>query len=310
MRRDIFLLLALTSCCTELSAIAQESIAYQRINANTLHRDAVPRRDVNLLYPDDYPLESRKLFQEGIVHTLYLVTTNGSVENCQVEVSSGFTLLDQAACNVISARFRFEPAIQNGVPAAQWRRQPVRWLLDRTPPDPTVGGVASGLANSEYAASTGGAQGAGNSGDPQSVCAQIGFVRGTSEFLQCALELHKARQQAEADQRLYQMQLRQREYEEARAAELRAAERRRQRPSIGQILQRFGTGMAQSQSPSMAGAIADGNAALLGMPLSHQNAIGIPTPRPVRPRTVTITTPNGGIVTCTYSGMGNMINCM
>lgn len=141
-------------------------------------------------------------------------------------------------------------------------------------------------------------------------CSSLGFQEQTVEHAQCAMGLFQGKQQAEADQRLYQMQLRQRQYEEERAAELRAAERRRQRPSIGDILQRFGTGMAQSQSSSLAGALADGNAALLGMPLSHQNADGIPTPRPVRPRTVTITTPNGGIVTCTYNRMGNMVNCM
>jgi hypothetical protein len=142
----------------------------------------------------------------------------------------------------------------------------------------------------------------------RNTCEQIGFLPDTPESAQCALRLYEGQQKAAADSARYQLELQRFQAEQARYA---AAERERlkqEKRAKWEALQRFGIGMAQSQSPTTSGAIADGNAAMLGLPPARQNSDFGLAPQPPRPRTVTITTPNGRMVTCT--SLGSMVSCI
>jgi TonB family protein len=59
--------------------------------------------------PGDYPPESVQFQEQGTVKVKYLVLKNGAVGNCQVEISSGFARLDDAAC-VLVRQWLFKPA--------------------------------------------------------------------------------------------------------------------------------------------------------------------------------------------------------
>lgn len=58
----------------------------------------------------DYPEESLVKEEEGTVYALILVGTEGLVERCGIERSSGSLALDAQTCSLIIAKARFEPA--------------------------------------------------------------------------------------------------------------------------------------------------------------------------------------------------------
>ncbi len=65
--------------------------------------------------PPDYPAESRRRGEEGVVRLALRVGTDGRVEGAEVATSSGFPRLDQAAVEA-ARRWRFRPATQGGIP--------------------------------------------------------------------------------------------------------------------------------------------------------------------------------------------------
>uniref|UniRef100_UPI001E2FA5EB energy transducer TonB n=1 Tax=Roseomonas rosulenta TaxID=2748667 RepID=UPI001E2FA5EB len=67
--------------------------------------------------PPDYPPESRRRGEEGVVRLALRVGSDGSVEAAEVAVSSGHPRLDQAAVEA-ARRWRFRPAMQGGLPVA------------------------------------------------------------------------------------------------------------------------------------------------------------------------------------------------
>lgn len=90
---------------------------------------ATPRGRGNAFSEDDYPSASRRAEEEGVARVRYTIGTNGRVTACEVIQSSGFPRLDDATCNVIERRFRFNPATRNGEPVTETKTQPVRWQL-------------------------------------------------------------------------------------------------------------------------------------------------------------------------------------
>lgn len=62
-----------------------------------------------IMRPDDYPAEARRLGEEGAVQMIFDITEKGRVRNCRVAVSSGSRSLDEASCQVLT-RARFKPA--------------------------------------------------------------------------------------------------------------------------------------------------------------------------------------------------------
>ena len=90
---------------------------------------ATARGRGNAFSDDDFPSASRAAEEEGVTRVSYLIGTDGRVTECQVVATSGFKRLDDATCNIIQRRFRFNPATRDGQPVPERRSQPVRWKL-------------------------------------------------------------------------------------------------------------------------------------------------------------------------------------
>ncbi|HEX5281807.1 MAG TPA: energy transducer TonB [Micropepsaceae bacterium] len=85
---------------------------------------------------DDYPSDSVRLQEQGTVRVRYLVLINGSVGECQVEISSGYPGLDAAACAVVK-RWQFKPAATaDGSPVEWWLDAGVAFKLAGSPAPP------------------------------------------------------------------------------------------------------------------------------------------------------------------------------
>jgi hypothetical protein len=141
----------------------------------------------------------------------------------------------------------------------------------------------------------------------QNTCASLGFQRGTTEFSSCALSLYQSKKQSEIEQSRYLLELRQFQAEQSRLAAVEKDQERRDSQAKWEALQRFGTGMAQSQSSTFAGGLADGNAAMLGLPPANQASGRYAAPAPARPDVVRIRTPDGNWVTC--NTFGSVVTC-
>ncbi len=90
---------------------------------------ATPKGRGNGISEDDYPDASRRAEEQGVARVSYVIGTDGKVTDCSVVVSSGFPRLDEATCNIIKRRFRFNPATKDGQPVQETKTQPVRWQL-------------------------------------------------------------------------------------------------------------------------------------------------------------------------------------
>jgi len=75
-----------------------------------------------------YPYLSRRAKEQGVVLLKVLVSTDGKAERLQVEESSGFDRLDDAALKTV-AKWRFMPATQAGQPREAWVIVPVTFSL-------------------------------------------------------------------------------------------------------------------------------------------------------------------------------------
>ena len=70
---------------------------------------------------DDYPAVSIRLQEQGTVQVKYLVDAAGDVGTCFVTGSSGKARLDDAACRMVKARWKFRPALRDGgTPIPVW----------------------------------------------------------------------------------------------------------------------------------------------------------------------------------------------
>ncbi len=65
-----------------------------------------------------YPEVERRMGHQGTVTLRVSIGTDGSVTGAQVEKSSGFPALDQAAVDWVTRHWKYKPAIQNGQPVA------------------------------------------------------------------------------------------------------------------------------------------------------------------------------------------------
>lgn len=77
----------------------------------------------------DYPADSVKMEEQGRVLLKYLVKQDGNVGECIVTQSSGIKRLDDAACAMVTKRWKFKPALQNGKPVAAYRTAEVVFQL-------------------------------------------------------------------------------------------------------------------------------------------------------------------------------------
>jgi protein TonB len=75
-----------------------------------------------------YPYLSRRAREEGVVLLKVLVGTDGRAARLEVEESSGFERLDEAALKTVG-KWRFVPASQAGQPREAWVLVPVTFSL-------------------------------------------------------------------------------------------------------------------------------------------------------------------------------------
>lgn len=82
---------------------------------------------------DDYPDASIRAEEEGLSVIRYSIGPDGRVikGSCAVAQSSGYSRLDNRACELAERRFRFNPALSNGQPTTDQRTQRIRWQLPK-----------------------------------------------------------------------------------------------------------------------------------------------------------------------------------
>jgi TonB family protein len=109
-------------------------IALQANASRIATDDYQPPRLLNwnkIITPNDYPLDSMRNDEYGIVSTYAEVSPKGNVTGCTVTESSGYPTLDKQTCALILKRATFEPAKDgNGNPIASYYRAAYVWLID------------------------------------------------------------------------------------------------------------------------------------------------------------------------------------
>jgi protein TonB len=76
----------------------------------------------------DYPLDSRQRGEQGVVRLILTVAPSGRVTQAIIGQASGFPLLDESARDV-ALRWRFRPAMRDGVPVEGTIRTAVHFRL-------------------------------------------------------------------------------------------------------------------------------------------------------------------------------------
>lgn len=79
--------------------------------------------------PPQYPPQSRRNGESGAVVLRFLIEADGSVIESQVESSSGYTRLDEAAVNGLSL-CHFKPGTSDGRAERSWARMRYVWKLN------------------------------------------------------------------------------------------------------------------------------------------------------------------------------------
>jgi protein TonB len=77
----------------------------------------------------EYPSASRRLEEEGTVHLRFLVGIDGKVMQSEIEKSSGYKRLDEAARAGL-AKCQFRPATVDGKPEQAWASMRYTWRLE------------------------------------------------------------------------------------------------------------------------------------------------------------------------------------
>ena len=76
-----------------------------------------------------YPAISRRLGEQGKVVIRVLIGLDGTAQQAQVQQSSGFSRLDQAALSTVG-HWRYVPGKHAGVPEAMWFNVPINFVLE------------------------------------------------------------------------------------------------------------------------------------------------------------------------------------
>jgi protein TonB len=77
----------------------------------------------------EYPSASRRMEEEGTVSLRFLVGIDGKIIQSEVEKSSGYKRLDEAARAGLS-KCQFKPATVDGKPEQAWTTLRYVWRLD------------------------------------------------------------------------------------------------------------------------------------------------------------------------------------
>lgn len=82
-----------------------------------------------------YPAQARRRAEQGTVALRILVAADGAVERVEIIRSSGFDSLDEAAIETVRTRWRFVPAMREGVAVESWVEVPIRFALTEASTD-------------------------------------------------------------------------------------------------------------------------------------------------------------------------------
>lgn len=85
--------------------------------------------NINQCEKPEYPNASRRMEEEGTVALRFLVGVDGKVIQSEVEKSSGFKRLDEAARAGLS-KCQFRPALVDGKPEQAWASMKYTWRLE------------------------------------------------------------------------------------------------------------------------------------------------------------------------------------
>ena len=77
----------------------------------------------------DYPSASRRLEEEGTVTLRFLIGTDGRVLQAEIDKTSGYVRLDEAARNAL-AKCQFRPGTVDGKPEQSWASIRYAWRLE------------------------------------------------------------------------------------------------------------------------------------------------------------------------------------
>ena len=113
---------------TAPAATAPAAAAPARATAPTPTRTAAGV-NVSQCEKPEYPSASRRLEEEGTVALRFLVGVDGKVIQSEVEKSSGFKRLDEAARAGLS-KCQFRPALVDGKPEQAWASMKYTWRLE------------------------------------------------------------------------------------------------------------------------------------------------------------------------------------
>jgi hypothetical protein len=147
-------------------------------------------------------------------------------------------------------------------------------------------------------------QGDGTPGDQ--TCQSYGYRPSQVGYNDCRLQLDLARQQAEREQARYDSEAQlYREQIALYQAQQEAVKKEKERQKWA-AMARYGFGMAASNSPTLAGGMADGAAAMYGRPPVSSPPV---QPKPPAFENYTLRTPSGGYVYCSYSTATRYMEC-
>jgi periplasmic protein TonB len=91
---------------------------------------ATPRGNPgNWATTNDYPSRALREEREGTTGFRVTIGTDGRVTDCQITSSSGHADLDQATCDNVRRRARFNPATEDGQPTTGTYSNRVRWVI-------------------------------------------------------------------------------------------------------------------------------------------------------------------------------------
>jgi periplasmic protein TonB len=76
-----------------------------------------------------YPAISKRLGEQGKVVLRVLIGTDGTAQRAEIQQSSGFERLDQAALATV-LRWHYVPGKRGGVAEAMWFNVPINFVLE------------------------------------------------------------------------------------------------------------------------------------------------------------------------------------
>jgi len=121
-RRSIIVLLAAGAGSTSIASASGFVGALPEVRAQPI-TESMRTTD------DDYPSESRRAEQQGVVRLLITISAAGRVTTCSVYRSSRFPALDKRSCVLAIERFRFLPARRDGIAVEDTAILPVDWRI-------------------------------------------------------------------------------------------------------------------------------------------------------------------------------------